>query len=52
MMKFKEIHEWYKDIKEEYDTWVNDSDMPEGDFNVLESEYALLRAILGYDKRD
>jgi len=51
MMKFKEIVTWYKDVKADYDTWVNNSDMPEGDFNVLESEYELLRTILGYDER-
>jgi len=52
MMKLGEIKAWYKDVKEDYNTWVNDNDMPEGDFNVLESEYELLRTILGYDERE
>jgi len=37
-MKFKEIKSWYKDVKADYDTWVDDTDMPEGDFNVLEEK--------------
>jgi len=50
MMKYKEIYEWYKDVKSDYNDNVENNDMDEGDFNVLESEYNMLRAILGYDE--
>jgi hypothetical protein len=46
MMHKKEIQDWFKDIKEIYDENVNNTDMPEGDFNVLEAEYQMLEAIL------
>ncbi len=49
MMKYKEILVWYKDTKQYYDENVDNNDMPEGDFNVLEAEYEMLRGILGYD---
>ncbi len=48
MMKFKSVHAWYKQVKEDYDENVDTNDMPEGDFNVLECEYDTLRRILGY----
>ncbi len=47
MMNKKQIEIWYNDIKKEYDHYSNDNEMPEGDFNVLEAEYDMLRAILG-----
>lgn len=49
MMKYKEILKWYQDAKLYYDESVDNMDMPEGDFNVLEAEYNMLRGILGYD---
>jgi len=52
MMKYKEIYEWYKDVKEYYNDNVETNEMDEGDFNVLEAEYEMLRSILGYDEHD
>jgi len=49
-MKLKEISAWYKEIKRDYDKNENSTEMDEGDFNVLEAEYFMLRAILRYDK--
>ena len=49
MMTHKQILVWNKDVKEQYDEQEKTNDMPEGDFNVLEAEYYMLRSILGYD---
>ncbi len=48
-MSFKEVRAWYIDMKQDYDDNVNNNDMDEGDFNVLEAEYQMLRGILQYD---
>ena len=45
-MKKKDIQSWYVDIKELYDENENTTDLDEGDFNVLEAEYDMLRSIL------
>jgi len=49
MMKYKDILAWYKDVKSDYDENVVNMDMPEGDWQVLEAEYYMLRGILKYD---
>ena len=46
MMNKAEVMSMYKDIEKYYDENVNTTEMPEGDFNVLEAEYDMLRAIL------
>ncbi len=45
-MKKKDIQIWFEDIKKEYDHYSNDNEMPEGDFNNLETEYQTLQAVL------
>ncbi len=48
-MKFKQVHAWYKQAKEDYDREEKTTDMDEGDFNILQCEYQCLRMILGYE---
>lgn len=46
-MNNKEIQDWYDEVEKEYLKNENTNDMPEGDFNVLETEYTTLRTVLG-----
>ena len=45
-----EILRWYEQVEFDFDSNVDTLDMPEGDFKVLETEYEMLRAVLGINK--
>ena len=47
-MSYKEVRLWYLDVKKDYYENVNNNDMDEGDFNVLEAEYEMLKGVLQY----
>ena len=46
MLKESTILSWYNQVKEDYDREEQTTNLPEGDFNVLECEFDVLRRIL------
>ena len=46
MLKEKTILKWYNGVKKDYYRENQTIDMDEGDFNVLECEYDILKRIL------